>query len=76
PCAFTFLNDKQLKIYRSSVADSGLHSDAIKNSGEFITDNKSYLAFRAADGFVKAEELQLEGKKRMTVEEFLRGVKL
>ncbi|MBS1563290.1 MAG: methionyl-tRNA formyltransferase, partial [Bacteroidetes bacterium] len=41
--------------------------------GEYQTDNKASLKFAAADGYIKVTELQLEGKKKMTTEEFLRG---
>jgi methionyl-tRNA formyltransferase len=41
--------------------------------GNFITDRKSYLKFAARDGYISVKELQLEGKKRMRVADFLRG---
>lgn len=44
-----------------------------KTPGEFETDKKTYLKFAAVDGFILIDELQLEGKKRMTTTEFLRG---
>ena len=37
------------------------------------TDKKTYLQFACADGYIKILDLQLEGKKRMPVEDFLRG---
>jgi methionyl-tRNA formyltransferase len=69
PAAFTYLNDKMLKIYK---AKKELHN-APKSPGSFETDNKTYLKFAASDGYIYVTELQLEGKKRMTIEEFLRG---
>ncbi len=42
--------------------------------GKVITDNKSYLDFATPDGFVRILQLQLSGKKRMSVEELLRGL--
>ncbi|RYZ24215.1 MAG: methionyl-tRNA formyltransferase [Chitinophagaceae bacterium] len=69
PGAFTSLNGKTLKIYRSTVA-AGRPSGA---PGMPHTDGKSYLRFSCADGDLNIVELQLEGKKRMGVEEFLRG---
>ena len=45
------------------------------NVGSFSTDGKKYLHFQCADGILAIEELQLEGKKRMGIEEFLRGYK-
>ncbi len=41
--------------------------------GEFETDGKSFLQFACADGYIKILDLQLEGKKRISVEDFLRG---
>ena len=69
PAAFTYLNDKMLKIYK---AKKELHP-APKPAGTFETDHKTYLKFAGSDGYIFVTELQLEGKKRMTIEEFLRG---
>jgi methionyl-tRNA formyltransferase len=44
--------------------------------GSFSTDGKKYLHFQCADGILAIEILQLEGKKRMGIEEFLRGYRL
>ncbi len=72
PTAYTSLNGKILKIYRSvyEIEEHSVHP------GHFVTDHKTYLKFAAQDGFVSLTEVQLEGKKQMGVEEFLRGVKL
>jgi len=72
PTAYTLLNDKVLKIYRAEyeITEPGLQP------GGFITDNKSYLKFAAQDGYVVLTEVQLEGKKQMDIEAFLRGVRL
>ncbi len=43
--------------------------------GEFETDKRSFLKFAAADGYIHVKELQVEGKKRMSVEDFVRGYK-
>ncbi|WP_413666433.1 methionyl-tRNA formyltransferase [Mucilaginibacter sp. Mucisp86] len=72
PTAYTELNGKNLKIYASEYQ---LSEPAIKPGG-FLTDNKTYLKFAAKDGFVLLKDIQLEGKKRMGIEDFLRGVKL
>jgi methionyl-tRNA formyltransferase len=72
PTAYTLLNDKVLKIYNANYeqAEPGI------TAGGFITDNKTHLKFAAKDGFISVTDVQLEGKKRMGIEEFLRGVKL
>jgi methionyl-tRNA formyltransferase len=69
PGAFTHLDGKMLKIYRS---EKEIGDPAIA-AGRFKTDEKSFLKFAATDGYVVVLELQLEGKKRMTVGDFLRG---
>jgi methionyl-tRNA formyltransferase len=72
PTAFTELNGKVFKIYygEPQVEDTDIPP------GEFITDNKTYLKFATTDGFISVTDVQLEGKKRMGIGEFLRGVKL
>jgi len=72
PTAFTMLNDKVLKVFGAEyqTTEPGI------SPGAFLTDNKTFLKFAAADGFVSLTDVQLEGKKRMGIEEFLRGVRL
>lgn len=69
PTAFTYLGDKMMKIFNAVKEPSIPASKA----GEYETDKRSYLKFACADGYINVKELQLQGKKRMPVEEFLRG---
>lgn len=69
PAAFTHLNDKTLRIFK---AKKELASHA-HEPGSVHTDQKTSLKFAAQDGYISVTELQLEGKKKMGVEEFLRG---
>jgi methionyl-tRNA formyltransferase len=69
PGAFTSLDGKMLKIYRSERE----HGQPSIKPGEYQTDGKSFLRFSCTDGYLLVKELQLEGKKRMQVEDFLRG---
>ena len=71
PSAFTFLNDKTLKIYK---ATKEIIQPAIA-PGEFETDKKTFLKFACNDGYISVTEIQLEGKKRMSIQDFLRGYK-
>lgn len=71
PGAFTYLNEKLLKIYRSEKEYKQLSI----TTGQFETDGKTFLKFACANGFIYVKELQMEGKKRMIVEDFLRGFK-
>jgi methionyl-tRNA formyltransferase len=72
PTAYTTLNGKVLKIFRAEfeIVRTAMHP------GEIATDQKSYLKIAAADGFISLTEVQLEGKKSMGIEEFLRGNKV
>ncbi len=69
PGAFTTMDDKTLKIYRSAKESATISI----LPGEYLTDKKTYLKFAATDGYIHVLELQLEGKKKMTIEDFLRG---
>jgi methionyl-tRNA formyltransferase len=69
PAAFTTLEGKTLKIFR---AKKELVQPKIA-AGSFETDKKNFLKFACLDGFIQAEEIQLEGKKKMSIEDFLRG---
>jgi methionyl-tRNA formyltransferase len=68
PGAYTMLNGKMLKIYKA------IREDGIKLSGGlYETDGKTFLKFACADGCISVRELQLEGKKKINIADFLRG---
>jgi len=69
PAAFTHLGSKVLKVYRSSKELKAV-SEA---PGTMESDGKTFIKVAVQDGFVYLHELQLEGKKRMKTDEFLRG---
>ncbi len=69
PGAITEFEGRILKIYRSKK-EAVNHDHSL---GQWVTDTKSFLKFACADGYIYVTELQLEGKKRMLVEDFLRG---
>jgi methionyl-tRNA formyltransferase len=72
PTAYTFLNSKKLKVYAVEYSQDCIDLPA----GKYQSDGKSYLKFGTSDGHVNIIDLQLEGKKRMKVDEFLRGYRL
>ncbi len=72
PTSYTHLNEKIMKIFSAEMEKTSTTLEP----GAFVTDNKTYLKFACTDGFISVMEIQLEGKKRMKVDEFLRGVKL
>lgn len=69
PGALTLLDGKTLKLYRSEK-ESAIHQ---LPAGTVLSDGSSYLKFACTDGFIRVLELQLEGKKKMSVTDFLRG---
>lgn len=73
PGAFTTINSKRLKIYSSTILDNS--SDNNK-CGEIVIYSKNQLVIQTGKGLLDIGEVQMEGKKRMKVEEFLRGTKL
>ncbi|WP_300698533.1 methionyl-tRNA formyltransferase [Bacteroides sp.] len=46
------------------------------NPGTLLTDGKTYIRVAAQDGFIGIHALQLPGKKRLKVDELLRGFRL
>ncbi|HJT73833.1 MAG TPA: methionyl-tRNA formyltransferase [Chitinophaga sp.] len=72
PTAWTNLQGKSMKIFKA-VKENRQPAEA---PGEVLTDNKSYLKIAAADGYLSLKEIQLEGKKKMDIEAFLRGFRL
>ena len=74
PAAWTMLNGKVFKIFSCHKAS---HDNRhIIDPGQVATDNKNYLSVKTSDGWISIEELQPEGKKRMTIQDFFRGNKL
>ena len=69
PAAWTKFDDKTLKIYDVSYSNTGTN----KPAGEFYSDRKTYLRVNTKSGTLNILSLQLEGKKRMPIEDFLRG---
>ncbi len=69
PGAFTDVAGVQWKIFAAQPITSFPSSAP----GTIKTDNKTYLHIACADGFINILEIQAEGKKRMSISEFLRG---
>ena len=71
PSAFTYLDEKVLKIWDADVIDE----EVAEEPGTIISTNKT-LKVATADGYLDIKELQLQGKKRMDVVSFLNGYKI
>ncbi|WP_339751817.1 methionyl-tRNA formyltransferase [Algoriphagus aquimarinus] len=72
PAAWTRFDDKSCKIYKTQFSADQKTNKAI---GELQTDNKNYIKVQTGEGVLEILELQLEGKKRMKVDDLLRGYK-
>lgn len=74
PTAWTTLNGKTYKIYAAQpIADE---APITTEPGNLRTDSKQFLHVKTSDGWLSITELQPEGKKRMQMDEFLRGNRL
>lgn len=73
PAAWTSLDNKNCKIFKTSVSEKNLSKIEL---GNYSSDGKTFLKFQTGDGSLEILELQLEGKKRMKIGDFLRGYKL
>ncbi|MBQ1719870.1 MAG: methionyl-tRNA formyltransferase [Bacteroidales bacterium] len=72
PAAWSYLKDDiTAKIFTSAYSIEKHNLEA----GTFVSDNKSFLKVATQDGFVSILELQMQGKKRMAIKDFLNGFK-
>jgi methionyl-tRNA formyltransferase len=69
PGAFTLLDNKMLKIFISEK-EIVQHNE---QAGNYKTDGKTFLKFAAKNGYILITDMQLEGKKRIPIADFLRG---
>ena len=70
PAAWTEINDTQFKIFKTEKLDM---VKAGEQPGDYSTDNKTYLHIQTGGQALAITELQMQGKKRMKIEDFLRG---
>lgn len=77
PAAYTEFVDKNgqrvgVKIYTSETEEINHGS----NYGTVMSDGKTFMKVACSNGYIYIKELQMAGKKRMGIEEFLRGFKM
>ncbi|MCK4904868.1 methionyl-tRNA formyltransferase [bacterium] len=73
PSACTHLNGKMFKIHKAQILQLG---DAKINSGEIIEVDKNNLVVATGEGDLSLLEVQIEGKRKMSIQDFLQGHKL
>ena len=69
PSAYTGYKGKTLKIWDATV----INEDKPGEAGQIVEVTKNSLIVKTGDGLLSLEEVQLEGKKRMEIDAFLRG---
>lgn len=75
PGAWTVFDDKVFKILRAQQGESGAGNEG-RLPGTFFSDGKNWLRISTSDGYVEVLELQMEGKRRMAVRDFLNGYRI
>jgi len=74
PVAYTYLIEKTtkklIKIYKTEIGEK---EGIFGNPGEIVKIEKDYIEVACGKGTIKIKELQLEGRNRMTVSQFLCG---
>ena len=71
PTAFFTMDEKTIKVYKSSYTNDNLNYEP----GYVIKASNEGIFVKAKDGIVILKEIQMPGKKKMTVEAYLRGNK-
>ncbi|MHB8769430.1 MAG: methionyl-tRNA formyltransferase [Syntrophales bacterium] len=72
PAAYTFLGGKKLKVFTAAAE----RTPGAEAPGTVTGETAAGLRVAAANGYVLIGELQLEGKKRLSARDFLRGVRI
>jgi methionyl-tRNA formyltransferase len=69
PCAWLNIDDKLTKVYSAEISKKKEEHKA----GTIVTDNKSMITVACDDGYIELKEIQMAGKSRMKVKDFLNG---
>ncbi len=69
PSAYTKIDGKTLKLWKAEVVPGNITAEP----GEVVAVGKDSISVMTGEGILVIKELQLEGKKRMAVDAFLRG---
>jgi len=77
PGSWTIFETESKKRLSCKIFDcTSLNMEHNKRPGTVVTDNNQTLKVACKNGYVVLKELQLEGKKRMKVSDFLRGSRI
>ncbi|MCQ2529732.1 MAG: methionyl-tRNA formyltransferase [Lachnospiraceae bacterium] len=73
PTAYTSLEGKTFKLWDANVIPDSAEQE---KPGTVIATGKNLLTVKCGDGCLQLKEVQMEGKKRMAIADFLRGKKI
>lgn len=73
PTAFTYFREKKLTVWKSNIVEE---PHELSNPGEIIyASGDGLLVFCGGDSVLQINELQLEGKRRVSARDFINGVR-
>jgi methionyl-tRNA formyltransferase len=72
PSAFTYLNGKMIKIWKAKPLVCNQCEGSVE-PGTVVMPNDQTMYIKTKDGALSILEIQMEGKKRMPIADFLRG---
>ena len=75
PCAYTCLDGKMLKIWGAEILTEKGTDDGAE-PGMILSAGPNGIAVQTGKGGILLKEVQLEGKKRMSTSDFLRGYRI
>ncbi len=73
PVSYFVLDDKIYKVYKVSYEETLKYSKSL--NGEIVYQDKNTLSIKVNDGIINLLDIKKEGKKRMSIKEFLNGEK-
>lgn len=74
PSAYTYINGKQLKIFQAALTERSTENPA--EPGVILQKDKDSVTVQTGRGTLRIESVQIEGKKRMSMHDFLLGYAL
>jgi methionyl-tRNA formyltransferase len=72
PCCFTYLNNSLLKIHRVELSDPTVGT----SPGKILSVSKNGIEVSTGKGSILLKDIQIEGKKKMAAEDFMKGHKI
>ena len=71
PGSYAILDDKRIKIWNSYITDNIYNG---LSNGEISNIYKDGIGIKVSDGEIVITDIQIEGKKRMSVRDYLNGI--